>query len=97
MRNRNRRFSLWLNDAEFNHLAKQAEIAGLKKELFIRKLIMGCEISPRPPENIAQLIREVNAIGNNINQTARKVNAYDRVCQTKLSEISGYWEKYIES
>ena len=55
MRERNRRFSLWLNDKEFEYLTKQAEIAGLKKEPFIRKLIMGKEIRPRPPGETAQI------------------------------------------
>lgn len=32
MRYRNRRFSLWLTDAEFAHLTEQAKAAGLKKE-----------------------------------------------------------------
>lgn len=87
MRARNRRFSLWLSDKEFHYLTKQAETAGLKKEPFIRKLIMGIEIRPRPPDNIARLIREINAVGNNINQIARKVNTENSVNQAQLEEI----------
>ena len=44
-------------------------------EPFIRKLIMGVNISPRPPSNIVNLIREVYRIGNNINQIAVKCNS----------------------
>lgn len=87
MRTRNKRFSLWLNEREFAHLTKQAEASGLNKEAFIRKLIMNTEIRPRPPDNIAQLIREINYIGNNINQIARKVNAENKVSQNQLEEI----------
>ena len=87
MRTRNHRFSLWLSEREFAYLAKQAKAAGLKKEPFIRKLIMGVEIRPRPPDNIPQLIREINAIGNNINQIARKVNTENRVSQDQLDEL----------
>ena len=54
---------------------------------FIRKLIMGVEIRPRPPDNILQLIREINAVGNNINQIARKVNTENRVSQEQLNEL----------
>lgn len=93
MRTRNHRFSLWLNEKEFAHLSKQAKIAGLKKEPFIRKLIMGIEIRPRPPDDIPQLIRAVNAVGNNINQIARKVNTVDAVSQAQLSEIYMLLEK----
>ncbi len=87
MRTRNHRFSVWLNDKELAHLTRQAEITGLKKEPLIRKLIMGADIQPRPPDNIAQLIREINFIGNNINQIAKKVNIESRVSQAQLEEI----------
>lgn len=87
MRTRNHRFSVWLNDKELAHLTRQAEITGLKKEPLIRKLIMGADIQPRPPDNIAYLIREINFIGNNINQIAKKVNIESRVSQAQLEEI----------
>lgn len=87
MRTRNHRFSVWLNDKELAHLTRQAEITGLKKEPLIRKLIMGADIQPRPPDNIAQLIREINYIGNNINQIAKKVNTESRVSQAQLDEV----------
>ena len=67
-------------------------------EPFIRKLIMGVEIHPRPPENVVMLLREINAIGNNINQIARKVNACDEVSRKELVEIYEWLEKiYRES
>lgn len=87
MRTRNKRFSLWLNEKEFAHLTKQAETSGLNKEAFIRKLIMGADIQPRLPDNIAQLIREINYIGNNINQIAKKVSTENNVSQSQLEEI----------
>lgn len=87
MRNRNHRCSLWLNDKEFAYLAKQAEIAGLKKEPFIRKLIMGNELRPRPPDEYVRLAREVNAVGNNINQIAHIANAEQHISADKISEV----------
>ena len=74
MRRRNRRFSLWLDDYEFDFLTKNARNTGLKKEQYIRKLIMQREIRPRPPDEYAKLLRELSAIGNNINQLAYKAN-----------------------
>lgn len=87
MRNRNHRFSLWLNDMEFAYLAKQAEIAGLKKEPFIRKLIMGTQIRPRPPDEYVRLAREVNVIGNNINQIAHIANAEQHISTDKIAKV----------
>lgn len=65
---------MWLNDAEFDRLEKNAQIAGLKKEPYIRKLIMGNEIRPRPPDELTEILRQLSAIGNNVNQLAYKAN-----------------------
>lgn len=86
MRNRNRRFSLWLNETEFNHLEEQAEISGLKKEPFIRKLIMSTEIRPRPPDEYRKILFELSAIGNNINQIAHIANAEEHISTEKINE-----------
>lgn len=87
MRQRTSSILLRLSDGEKKYLQKQAANAGLKMEPFIRKLIMNKEIRPRPPDNILQLIREINAIGNNVNQIARKVNTENCVMQAQLEEI----------
>ena len=76
-----------LTDKEKKQLQRQAENAGLKMEPFIRKLIMRADIQPRPPDNFVQLIREINFIGNNINQIAKKVNTENNVSQSQLEEI----------
>lgn len=87
MYDRKIKLSVRVNEREYKHLKKQADNAGLKMEPFIRKLIMDTEIRPRPPDNVAQLIHEINYIGNNINQIARKVNIENRVSQNQLEEI----------
>ena len=75
MRKRNRHVSVWMNEAEYLHLKAEAKKAGLGIDPFIRLLVSGVQLRPRPPDNIAALIRELHAIGNNINQIARSVNA----------------------
>ena len=87
LRKRNQAILIRLTDNEKNHLQRQAANAGLKMAPFIRKLIMGVNISPRPPSNIVNLIREVNRIGNNINQIAKKVNSENCINQAQLDEI----------
>lgn len=74
-RKRNRHVSVWLNDAELGHLRRQAAAAGLGVDPFLRSLILGVELRPRPPDTYAALLRELSAIGNNINQIAHTVNA----------------------
>ena len=87
MRERNKAIIVRLNDKEKEHLQKQAAIAGLKMESLIRKLIMGLDIQPRPPEELPKLLREINYIGHNINQIAHKVNADDKVTKEQLFEL----------
>ena len=75
MRTRRNSVGLWLSDAELTHLRQQCQITGLNTNTYLRKLIMGEHLCPRPPDAYAALLRELSAIGNNINQIARSVNA----------------------
>lgn len=49
MRKRSRHVSVWLTDQEHAHLKEQARRAGLGIDPFIRNLIGGIELRPRPP------------------------------------------------
>jgi len=75
MRKRTRHVSVWMNETEYQHLKKQAEIAGMGLDPFIRSLIAGVQLRPRPPDEYTRLLRELSAIGNNINQIAYWANA----------------------
>lgn len=75
MRENTKAILLRLTVEEYAHLKATAETAGLKVEPTIRKLIMGVQLRPRPPDEYAALLRELSAIGNNINQIAYWANA----------------------
>lgn len=79
--------SLRLNETEYAHLKRLSETCGLKLEPTIRSLIMGADLKPRPPEVYAELLRQVSAIGNNINQIARVANGTGRVRQTEIDAL----------
>ena len=63
--------------------------------VFIRKqtlrkfksAFMGNIIRPRPPDEYVKLLREINAIGNNINQIAHIANAEQRISESKINEV----------
>lgn len=74
MSKRNKAVLVRLTEQEHKHLKKQANNAGFKMEPFVRMLIEGCEIKPYPPEAYRGLLRELSAIGNNINQIAHIAN-----------------------
>ena len=75
MRKRYKRVEIHLTEEEHRHLKKQVSYTGLSTESFIRSLIMGLTLYPRPPDEYAEIRRQLAAIGNNINQIARKANA----------------------
>lgn len=75
MRKRMIKISVRLNEQEHTHLKRLSEITGLKMEPLVRQLILGRELKPRPPENLAALLRQMSAMGNNINQIAKTANS----------------------
>lgn len=71
-----KKISIRLSEKEYAHLKEQAGLAGLKIEPFLRNLISGVKMKPRPKEEWAELIRQLSAIGNNINQIAHRANIH---------------------
>ncbi|MEM7811346.1 MAG: plasmid mobilization relaxosome protein MobC [Planctomycetota bacterium] len=71
---RTRRAQLRLTEAEKQRLAENAAKAGLAEAEYLRKLILG-----HKPRGVAaadpQLLFELNAIGNNLNQAVRDAHA----------------------
>ena len=93
MRENAKTMTLRLNAAEYAHLCQQAEAAGLKKEPFVRTLIMGVNLRPRPPDEYAEIRRQLAAIGNNINQITRAVNARGFATKEDIAAITAAQEK----
>ena len=88
MRRRNRHISVWMNDKEYSKLKKEAKAAGLGIDPFIRKLVAGVEIKPKPPEEYAKLLYELSAIGNNINQIAYWANYRKGIYDSEIKEAA---------
>ena len=95
------KLSLRLNQKQHEYLKKQAAISGLKLEPYIRKLIMNKEILPRPPDEYIKILRELSAIGNNVNQLARRANGIgviEVLEVTKLrEELNRLWQEVKKS
>ena len=91
-----KKLTLRLNEAEYAHLKKQAELSGLKIEPMLRRLITGVQLKPKPSAEYAALVRELSAIGNNLNQIAYWANARKSVSEAELQEairlIRSVWE-----
>lgn len=92
---------LRLTAEEYAHLKATAETAGLKVEPTVRKLIMGEQLRPRPPDEYAALLRELSAIGNNINQIAYWANAQKGITEAEVRDaiylVHRAWELVKET
>ena len=88
MRKRPRHISVWMNDAEYRHLKQQAALAGMGTDPFIRSLVAGTQLRPRPPAQYAALLRELSAIGNNINQIAYWANAQKSIREAEIVDAA---------
>lgn len=88
MRKRNHFIGLWLDDKEYCHLLKQCSVSGLSASSLIRQNIMDRELRPRPPETYAALLRELSAIGNNVNQIAYWANVQKRISAAEILQAA---------
>jgi len=84
---RNSAIIVRLTQKEKQELKKKAKACGLKMEPFIRELIKGTEIKAKPPDEYVRLVREVNYIGNNINQIAHIANANKDIKREQLDMV----------
>ena len=73
---------------EYAHLKQLATDTGMPMEPLIRKLIMGERLRPRPPDAYTDILRELSAIGNNINQIAYWANATKSISDNEIHEAA---------
>ena len=87
MKIRNRKITVRLSEKERKFLGEQTDAGGMKIEPYIRELIMGNEVKSRPKEEWAEVVRQVAAVGNNINQIAKNTNMGMEVTVDILKEV----------
>ena len=59
-------------------------MTGLSVSVLIRKLIAGAQLHPPPPDEYTKLLRELSAIGNNVNQIAYWANARKSIHEAEI-------------
>lgn len=97
MRKRMIKISVRLNEQEHTHLKRLSETTGLKMEPLVRQLILGRELKPRPPENLAALLRQMSAMGNNINQIAKVANSSKFIRSEDIAAIQKMQDELWQS
>ncbi len=86
MRTRQIELKIRLNEAENRHLMALLKTTGLTRAALIRSLLSGVQLRPRPPGEYAALLRELSAMGNNLNQLARLANFEKKVSPEMMEE-----------
>lgn len=69
MRDKTVEFHFLLTEDDFKQLSELSDKTGLSKAKVLRYLIRGCHLSEAPPADYHKMIREIRAVGNNLNQT----------------------------
>jgi len=84
MRKRSIRFQVWLNKGEKTKLQVSAKKAGLSQETYLRTLINYYVPKELPPPDYYTMMRELHAIGSNLNQIAARANATGHIDRTVI-------------
>lgn len=87
MRKRSHVIPLHLNTGELRHLEVQVEKSGLCREEFLRSLILGAELRPKPCSHHPDLLRKIAGLCNNANQLAKKANTTGQANQQSVDEM----------
>ncbi|CDW99934.1 MocB-like protein [Desulfitobacterium hafniense] len=85
-----------LNAQEKQNLAKQVKKTGLSQEAFIRSLINGYVPKELPPPDYFTMMRELHAIGSNLNQITAKANATGHIDTTVFQYEANRLRKTVQ-
>lgn len=94
MRKRNVQILFRLTEEEAQQLYHLVRKSGRSKEAFLREMIKGYRLCEKPDPEFYQMMRELSAIGNRINQLAVKANALNFVDTPMLREEAKKWHEF---
>ncbi len=83
----------WLSPSDAAELKRKAQLAGLTETAVIRLLLRGYEPKEKPDGRFYDVMRQLSAIGNNINQLAAKANALGFIDTPMLRNEALRWHQ----
>ena len=95
MRTRNIKKQVWLNREEATLLKKKAKKVGLNESELVRNLITNFEPREKPDDRFYEVMNEMRAIGNNLNQIARKANSLNFVDYPLYKKEADRWNDFM--
>jgi len=90
---RTKKITVRLTDKEYAKAARDERNIRLKNGACHRKMLVGYEIRPRPNATYIKLIKELSAVGNNLNQIAHLANATGKITEDQWKETHQLLEK----
>lgn len=83
----------WLSPQDARELKRKAKLCGITETAVIRILLHGYEPKEKPDARFYEAMRQLSAIGNNINQLAAKANALGFIDTPMLKNEALRWHK----
>ena len=83
-RKREHRMTVRLNGDEYTKVLSKIERSGLSKQEYILSSILNKKIQERLNVDYFKLINEVNHVGTNLNQIARKLNSNESILKDEI-------------
>ena len=96
MRKRNHVIPLHLNRRELEYLEAQVKLSGQPREEYLRTLIMGAQLRPKPCTHHADLLHKVSGLCNNANQLAKVANTYGVADAASVAEMTAIAQRVWE-
>ena len=84
----------WLSREEAQDLREKAQCTCLSEVAIIRLLLKGYEPKQKPDDRFYEAMRELSAIGNNINQLAAKAHSLGFVDTPMLYREAERWHRF---
>lgn len=84
---RDKQMTFWVTAAERDRIRENAERAGMSPSAFVRALALGKTVTAKPQGEVRELIRQLNRIGNNLNQLLRHAHTMGEVAEDCISHV----------
>ena len=92
-RKREKQILIRLSEKEYARLNEQAELVQLNINQFVCNLIMGIKMKPRPKKEWAEILRQMSAIGNNLNQIVYRAKLHGLTDEQALLSVQDEFAK----
>lgn len=94
MRKRNIDKHIWFSRDEAQDLQRKAKKTCLTEGAVVRLLVKGYEPKEKPNDRFYDAMRELSAIGNNINQLSVKANTLNFIDAPQLQKEVERWHRF---